>query len=635
MLIQHWALLGAVVVGGAFLRFWGLGTLGLHGDEDVMALATRALVETQSPTLPSGMHYVRALPQLLMMSVSTSVFGDTEWALRLPSALVGSIGIFIAFWLARRFLSVYWALFFAVVFALLPCMIEHSQTARMYGVYVTCIMLFGVTLFWWERTKSIVSFLSSIAAALFAVSFHALAVFSIPLFFFPGLVRRSLPMLLAGGVAFLACVLVERQLSEWIGSQYFPLVERQSPMEDEPGGMLAIPIDLASMMVGMLGAALAAGAALVIARIRKLAVVGTTWLLLAVVCLGFSVTFGVLVQYHLAGLFFLLGTAFFVRAGCSVKVPIALGGLLAVLFVVHARLLWQSPEVQSINDLIESLAGTPYPKTYLSFSRYSPLGVIIYGLVFSYLAVQFSRGSSVSDHMLFFLMAVFAPLLLMGFLAGQYIPSRYVIGFLPLFLLALLAAVVEVFDRIGDRLPGFPRAAYIAAAIIVLLAFVNPSDFWYNVNARHEDFPRLTGHRGVDHKGAAEFVLAQHLDQDDIVIAVDTQQQVYYLGDRIDYYMRSLNTSRNSSFMREGRMLNLYTGVPQIWSGSMLRNILSEFRGKQVLVIGSGELEGNLMRYYGDGIWSTMEAVGFQEVFLGRDGATRVWRYSRLPEPSR
>jgi hypothetical protein len=614
------------VAAGAALRFWGLGTLSLFGDEDVMSLATRALVEAGSPILPSGMYYVRALPQLYMMAASTSIFGDTEWALRLPSALIGTLGIGVAFWLARRFLSVNWALFFALVFALLPSMIEQSQTARMYGIYVICIMLFGIALFRWERTESTSAFLLSVAAALLAISFHSLAVFSIPLFFFPGLMKQSWRMLILGAIAFAGCLVIERQLNEWIGSHYFPLVERSSPASGEVEGMLARPIDLGWLAAGVLGVVLATGASLLFARSRKLSTLDTAWLVAAVACLAGAVALALLVQYHLAGIMFLVGTIFFVRAGFSVWVPAALGGLLATLLGVHAWLMWQSPDVRSINDLVEILAGTPYPKTYLSFSGFSPLGIVIYSAVFSYFAVQFARGRPLPDHVLFFLIAVFAPLFLMGFLAGQYIPGRYVIGFLPLFLLALVAGITDLINRYGDRLPGNTRAVGGVFALVVLLVFVSPADFWYNINPKHEDFPRLTG-RGVDHKGAAEFVLEQNLDEDDVVISMDTQQQVYYLEERVDYYMRSLTSGRNSSFMRDGRMLCLYTGRPQISTGAELADLLSEPVDREILIVGSGEIVANNFRGMSDGIPETMEAFDVEEVFLGRDGATRVWRY--------
>jgi hypothetical protein len=170
-------------------------------------------------------------------------------------------------------------------------------------------------------------------------------------------------------------------------------------------------------------------------------------------------------------------------------------------------------------------------------------------------------------------------------------------------------------------------------SIVLLVMFVNPKSLWYNVNPKSADFQHLTDHRGVDHKGAAEFVLAQNLGPNDVVMSVDTQQQVYYLGKRVNYYLRSLQVhGRNSSIMREGKMLCLYTGTPQISTGDELARILSEPQRRQILIIDSGESASNRMRYMANGIWETMQDFGFEEAYLGRDGATQVWRYVAGPD---
>src|ERR1700744_3320797 len=83
------AILAIIVLVGAVVRFWGLGAVGLHGDEKTMALPVMNLVEHGSPLMPSGMFYPRAVAQLHLMAASVLAFGRSEWALRLPSALCG------------------------------------------------------------------------------------------------------------------------------------------------------------------------------------------------------------------------------------------------------------------------------------------------------------------------------------------------------------------------------------------------------------------------------------------------------------------------------------------------------------------------------------------------------------------
>src|SRR5262245_53373031 len=86
----------ALVVVGAVLRFWGLGSIGLHGDEETMAMPVMHILQDGSPRFPSGMFYARAILQLYMMAGSVALFGASEWALRFPSVICGTLLIFLA-----------------------------------------------------------------------------------------------------------------------------------------------------------------------------------------------------------------------------------------------------------------------------------------------------------------------------------------------------------------------------------------------------------------------------------------------------------------------------------------------------------------------------------------------------------
>ena len=122
------ALLGIVAL-GAVLRFWGLGVVGLHGDEKTMALPMMNVIEHGESAFPSGMPYVRAIFQVYLMAWSVELFGHSEWAMRLPSAVCGVALIPLAYYAGRRFLSTPWSLAFALVVTLLPeFMVPKSQT---------------------------------------------------------------------------------------------------------------------------------------------------------------------------------------------------------------------------------------------------------------------------------------------------------------------------------------------------------------------------------------------------------------------------------------------------------------------------------------------------------------------------
>jgi 4-amino-4-deoxy-L-arabinose transferase-like glycosyltransferase len=180
-----------LLAAGTWARFWQLANVGLHGDEDIMGLAARGIVSHGIPVLPSGMEYWRAPLHTYLLAGSTLLFGDTEWALRLPSAIVGSACGLLAFFLGRRFLDPVLNLGFVAIVMFLPAMIEVSQTARMYVFLVAGVMLFTILLFRWERSSRLSAMLGAVLVLLITIQFHRLAIFAAPLLLYPGLANRS------------------------------------------------------------------------------------------------------------------------------------------------------------------------------------------------------------------------------------------------------------------------------------------------------------------------------------------------------------------------------------------------------------------------------------------------------------
>src|SRR5882757_4274942 len=108
-----WAplVLVALVLLAAVVRFWGVGSFSLHKpDEDTTALAAVHILQDGTPRFPNGMFYARAIAQSYMIAASVKAFGQTEWALRLPSVLCGLLVVVLAYWMGRRFLDPIWNL---------------------------------------------------------------------------------------------------------------------------------------------------------------------------------------------------------------------------------------------------------------------------------------------------------------------------------------------------------------------------------------------------------------------------------------------------------------------------------------------------------------------------------------------
>jgi 4-amino-4-deoxy-L-arabinose transferase-like glycosyltransferase len=124
--LPHHAVLLSILAIGAMLRFWGLGNVGLHGDEETMAMAAMALLNEGTTRLPSGMLYVRAPLHTWLMAAAIWLFGESEWSFQLPSALVGSFTGLAAYFMGRRFLGPIFNLAFVATRTFMPAMIEIS-----------------------------------------------------------------------------------------------------------------------------------------------------------------------------------------------------------------------------------------------------------------------------------------------------------------------------------------------------------------------------------------------------------------------------------------------------------------------------------------------------------------------------
>ena len=189
--VQHRVLLFAVLCIGTFVRFWGLGDPGFHGDEETMAMATMHIVKDGLPILPSGMFYPRGLTELYLMAASVQIFGESEWAFRLPSALCGVAVIYLTFLAGRRFLRPHWNLALAATVALLPDLVEYSQTARMYIFMEACIAGCLVCIFAWERSDRVGWLVGAVLTLVVGIELHALAVTCVLLFMLPSVLHAD------------------------------------------------------------------------------------------------------------------------------------------------------------------------------------------------------------------------------------------------------------------------------------------------------------------------------------------------------------------------------------------------------------------------------------------------------------
>ena len=171
------------------------------------------------------MFYPRAVVQLYLMAGSVMAFGQSEWALRLPSALCGVLLIVLTWKVGARFLNPLWNLALAAAVAFLPSFIEDAQTARMYVFLVTCVAGYLALVFAWERTGRSGYLAAAVVTLLVGIQFHTLAIFAAFLVLFPGLVRGDARLFWQGVVAFVVIVGGFATINWLIGHAYPQTVE--------------------------------------------------------------------------------------------------------------------------------------------------------------------------------------------------------------------------------------------------------------------------------------------------------------------------------------------------------------------------------------------------------------------------
>ncbi len=627
--LMHGLLLAAILCAGTWVRFWGLGNVGLHGDEETMAMAARHILQDGVPTLPSGMLYPRGLTQLYLMALSVLAFGESEWAWRLPSAVCGVALIALAYLAGRRFLRPQWNLAFAASIAFLPDLIEYSQTARMYIFLLASIAGSMACIFAWERTGRLGWLAGAVLVLVLGVELQSLAVTSVLLFLFPGLLqgdRKKIAWgLIAAGLVMLAFVGIDA----WVTAQYpVPPPEYAADLGPPPWDRsravqgFDLTFDLALWSCGVAVAFFAFHLSRVITH--RVAAISVVALLLG------TLLAQLMLYYHLAGILFISGVVVARRyAGPRVWRRLSIFTLgSALLGLIHVSLLASTPG--SVVKLLGAMVGQPSVWPYARIMEFSHVAGIIAVAVFGWGLVRIATRRPAADYWLLALLGVWIPLFAIGLFLWN-VPSRYTAAsILPLLVCAFGGAQQAVqylasspaIKVLGD--PGSLRWLHAGAAALTGILVIGPLASARAINSGYATHP--------DHKGAAQFVRTLGISEDDIVLAEDVLQQTYYLG-KVDYWLNSRKHARQFVERVDDRIVDFYTGTPVIGSGAELELLLRRHAGQRIIVIGSGENQADGRRSMRSlGIFELLASDRFQSLYTGRDGVTEVWRAVELHE---
>jgi 4-amino-4-deoxy-L-arabinose transferase-like glycosyltransferase len=144
-----WAALGAIVAGGAFLRFWHLGMQGLWWDEATSGWLLRGGLGHVAPAVAR----TESTPPLYYLTAWcwTHVFGSGAVGLRSLSATAGALTVPAAFLAGRTFVSDRVGLVVAGLVAVNPFLVWYSQEARAYAMLA---LLTTVALWLFARVRA-------------------------------------------------------------------------------------------------------------------------------------------------------------------------------------------------------------------------------------------------------------------------------------------------------------------------------------------------------------------------------------------------------------------------------------------------------------------------------------------------
>src|SRR6266513_3206576 len=181
-----------VVMGwGLFVRFEGLGSRPLAEDEYMSVTSVQYVLAKGVPQFPTGGYYLRGLPLQYLEAGSVLLFGENEFAHRLPAALFGVLTLMFVFLYARIFLPWPLAAVCVAMLAVSGWEIEFGRFSRMYAAFQCFTVAFFLAYHQaYFKGSEKLKYLPH-ALALVAVTFHALGVFLLPFLFLPLFIDRN------------------------------------------------------------------------------------------------------------------------------------------------------------------------------------------------------------------------------------------------------------------------------------------------------------------------------------------------------------------------------------------------------------------------------------------------------------
>ncbi len=179
------SLLLVLMASGFWFRMYALGDRQLAQDEYYFVTSVRNILEFGLPRYSDGGYYVRGMFPQYLTAISIYLFGDTNFAYRLPAALFGTGTIAMSYFLGRQFLERTWSILLAMILTFSSWETEFSKFARMYAPFQFVAVCFFWSLYRHSFDETSIKRYFAIAVAMVGVLTHELCLFVAIFLFLP------------------------------------------------------------------------------------------------------------------------------------------------------------------------------------------------------------------------------------------------------------------------------------------------------------------------------------------------------------------------------------------------------------------------------------------------------------------
>lgn len=645
---------------GWYLRYRCLGCLGFRWDEDLTALAVKALLDKGVPELPSGMIYLRFYPYQWLVAASVNIFGFSEFSMRLPAVLFGTALVPAAYLVAKKLFNEQIGLVVAACIAFSFWQVEMARTARMYAPFFLTYLIAAYSIYraYFQDPDRVLS-PWVLPLAFLALTIHQLAyslailvLLAIPLR--KSLTRTASLLLQAGGIgiAFLAVKSVEEH--------YFDIPRRAAESASalsvgNDSGLLASVLQQISFPdIALLSqvfrafpawtiACLAIVMLLSVPMLRSAWRQGYSYRALVLLALCMSVTH----QFNLVGLTLALMLISLKGGINQVRNP---AWYLPVFYCLSILFFWLATIIsvqinmdiamsdQGFRKLLRALFDYPNFRLFWSFLLERPLLAVPLALGTCWGIDRIARDRP--DPVALFVTGGFWLVLFAnGVLETKFEFFRYALHIDPFFLMLVVAglfATPMLFAKLGlsysQRLQSFSaKGVFIILVAAISIAGVNPAKAFLTSARDYSEtafpFPFLGLDEYEDFATPAAYV-REHMQDNDLILVLDPREFWNYIG-RVDYWIRSTNYEEQT-YLDAGRAHDRYLGIPLLHSEDEVSAVVAAHNGANVWILLSRARLAQTPAI-SSGLKSYLSSLDDSIVYVGRDQQTVVMRIGNQP----